>query len=204
MAKNKEEKNKEEKSVEKEEVLATESEKAENKANSKEANIDQEESEASSLEDQTNALKEELEEAKNKYLRLYAEFDTFKRRAAKERIELKETASRDLIVDLLPVLDDFERSQKSIESSVTENESLKSFSDGVQLVHQKLIKTLQSRGVKEMENPIGKEFDSELHEAITQIPAPENKLKGKVIDVIEKGYTLADKVIRYAKVVTGA
>lgn len=144
-------------------------------------------------------LKAELNEANDRYLRLYAEFDNFKRRTSKERVELLQTAGRDVIADLLTVLDDFERAAKSMESA-TDIEPVK---EGVALVHSKLKNILANKGLKEM-NAKGAAFDADLHEAITNIPAPSDDLKGKVIDEIEKGYSLNDKVIRFAKVVVGA
>ncbi|HEY0670463.1 MAG TPA: nucleotide exchange factor GrpE [Sphingobacteriaceae bacterium] len=148
---------------------------------------------------QIEKLKSELSEANDKYLRLYAEFDNFKRRTSKERVELLQTAGRDVIVDLLTVLDDFERAAKSMETA-TDIEAVK---EGVQLVHSKLKNILVSKGLKEM-NATGNPFDADLHEAITNVPAPSDDLKGKVIDEVEKGYSLNDKVIRFAKVVVGA
>lgn len=144
-------------------------------------------------------LKAESAEWNNKYLRLYAEFDNFKRRTSKERIDLMQMAGKDVIVELLTVLDDFERAQKSMETA-TDIEAVK---EGVNLVHHKLKNLLTSKGLKEM-NAIGTEFDADLHEGITNIPAPTDNLKGKVIDELEKGYYLNDKVIRFAKVIIGA
>lgn len=144
-------------------------------------------------------LKAEVAEWQNKHLRLYAEFDNFKRRTSKERLELLQIAGKDVIVDLLAVLDDFERAQKSMETA-TDIEAIK---EGVKLVHQKLKSTLASKGLKEMEAK-GKDFDADLHEGITNIPAPSEELKGKVIDELEKGYYLNDKVIRFAKVIIGS
>lgn len=144
-------------------------------------------------------LKSELNEANNKYIRLYAEFDNFRRRTAKERIDLLQTASRDAIVALLPVLDDFDRALKTIEGQ----ENLDSIVEGMKLIANKMKNTLTQKGLKEMD-AMGQVFDADLHEAITQIPAPSDDLKGKVVDVLEKGYFLNDKVIRFAKVVVGA
>lgn len=144
-------------------------------------------------------LKAEVAEWQNKHLRLYAEFDNFKRRTSKERLELLQIAGKDVIVDLLPVLDDFERAQKSMETA-TDIDAVK---EGVKLVHQKLKSTLSNKGLKEMEAK-GKEFDADVHEGITNIPAPSDDLKGKVIDELEKGYYLNDKVIRFAKVIIGS
>lgn len=144
-------------------------------------------------------LKTELNDANDKYLRLYAEFDNYKRRTSKERIELLQTAGKEVIVDLLPTLDDFDRALKAIDQT----DNIESIKEGILLVSQKLKKTLQQKGLKEMDS-ISTPFDEEIHEAITKIPAPNEDLKGKVIDEVEKGYYLNDKVIRYAKVVVGS
>jgi molecular chaperone GrpE len=142
-------------------------------------------------------LKAELDASKDKYLRLVAEFDNFRRRSAKERIELTQTAGREVIKDLLEVLDDADRAQKQLDNS--EDRQVK---EGVTLVFNKLRSMLQSKGLKPMES-IGKDFDTDLHEAITEIPAPTEELKGKVVDEVVKGYYLNDKIIRHAKVVVG-
>ena len=144
-------------------------------------------------------LKAEATEWNNKYLRLYAEFDNFKRRTSKERLELLQIAGKDVISDLLTVLDDFERAQKSIETA----SDILAVKEGVSLVQHKLKSILTQKGLKEMESK-GKEFDADLHEGITSIPAPSPDLKGKVLDELEKGYLLNDKVIRFAKVIIGA
>jgi molecular chaperone GrpE len=144
-------------------------------------------------------LKAEAAEWNNKYLRLYAEFDNFKRRTSKERLELLQIAGKDVISDLLTVLDDFERAQKSIETA----SDILAVKEGVTLVQNKLKSILTQKGLKEMES-IGKEFDADLHEGITSIPAPSPDLKGKILDELEKGYLLNDKVIRFAKVIIGA
>ncbi|MEY3679217.1 MAG: hypothetical protein RI924_1358 [Bacteroidota bacterium] len=143
-------------------------------------------------------LSAELSEANDKYLRLYAEFDNFKRRTSKERIELLQTAGKEVIVSLLPVLDDFERALKAMENA----SEVAAVKEGVALVHHKLKNTLNQLGLKEMEAK-NKAFDADLHEAITNIPAPAEDMKGKNIDELEKGYYLNDKVIRFAKVVVG-
>lgn len=143
-------------------------------------------------------LRAELEEAKDKYLRLFAEFDNFKKRTVKERFDLMKTAAQETITALLPVLDDFDRAKKSAENP----DSGEVFSEGVQLVYHKLYQTLHQKGLAPMESS-GKPFDPEQHEAITDIPAPTDELKGVVLDTIEKGYFLHDKIIRYAKVVVG-
>ena len=140
----------------------------------------------------------EIKELNDKYLRLYSEFDNFRRRTQKEKLELYKTAGEDIFKDLLPVMDDFERAKKSMEDT-KEYDSLKV---GVDLIYNKFLTVFKNNGVEPMDAQ-GKEFDSEIHEAITQIPAPSKKLKGKVVDVVEKGYILKEKVIRYAKVVVG-
>ncbi|PYF73880.1 nucleotide exchange factor GrpE [Pedobacter nutrimenti] len=144
-------------------------------------------------------LEQENTALNDKYLRLFAEFDNFKRRTQKERVELLQTAGKDVIISLLPVLDDFDRANKAMENAT----DVASISEGVQLVHHKLKNILAQKGLKEMESNSAP-FDTDLHEAITKIPAPNDELKGKVIDVLEKGYTLNDKVIRFAKVVVGS
>jgi len=149
--------------------------------------------------DEVEKLTAELAEARDKYLRLYSEFDNYRRRTAKERLDLMQTAGEKIISELIPVLDDFERAVKSADSK---DEA--AVLEGLTLISQKFEKTLQNQGLKEMETPEGTEFDSDIHEAITQIPAPKNKLKGKIVDTIEKGYYLGEKVIRFAKVVTGS
>ncbi len=147
----------------------------------------------------SDKLEEEVSALKDKYVRLYSDFENYKRRSAKERLELISNANKDLMAALLPVLDDFERAV-----SVNQETEEASTDEGIQLVYHKFLKTLEQKGLKVMEIVPGDEFDSEYHEAVAQIPAPEDKLKGKIIEVLEKGYYLGDKVIRYAKVVTGA
>lgn len=143
-------------------------------------------------------LGEELEKEKDKFLRLFAEFENFKRRTSKERMELFKTAGQEVIVSLLPVLDDFERALKELGKS-SEKELFK----GVELIHNKFRDVLKAKGLEEISAREGDAFDAEIHDAITQIPAPNKKLKGKIIDVVEKGYRLGDKIIRHPKVVVG-
>jgi len=143
-------------------------------------------------------LSEELAKEKDKFLRLFAEFENYKRRTSKERMELFKTAGQEIMVSLLPVLDDFDRALKEL-AKADDDELLK----GVQLIRGKFRETLNSKGLQEVGTKQGDTFDAEIHEAITQIPAPKKKLKGKVIDVIEKGYRLGDKIIRHPKVVVG-
>jgi molecular chaperone GrpE len=144
-------------------------------------------------------FKQQLSEANDKYLRLYAEFDNFRRRTIKEREEARKTEGKDVIVALLPVLDDFERALRAMENA-TEVISVK---EGVALIQHKLKNILAAKGLKEMSS-VGQPFDADLHEAITSIPAPTDDLKDKVVDEMEKGYQLNDRVIRFAKVVVGA
>jgi molecular chaperone GrpE len=148
---------------------------------------------------EADVLKQEVADLKDKYIRLYSDFENFRKRTAKEKLELLSTAAEDIIKNILPVMDDLERALKSIGDS-EENQNTR---EGVDLVYQKFKKTLEGKGLKVMES-IGKPFDVEIHEAITQIPAPSEDLKGKVIDEIEKGYYLNEKVIRFAKVIIGA
>ncbi|MFC3978136.1 nucleotide exchange factor GrpE [Belliella kenyensis] len=145
-------------------------------------------------------LSAEVQELKDKYLRLYSEFENFRRRTAKEKLDLIKTASEEMMSAIIPVVDDFERAFKANE---TEEDASK-VREGNQLVFNKFQKVLESKGLKPMEGLIGEPFDAETQEAITQIPAPNEEMKGKVIDVVEKGYTLGEKVVRYAKVVIGA
>jgi len=142
--------------------------------------------------------KQELGELKDKYLRLQAEFDNFRKRTMKEKLEFMVTAAQDTMTVLLPVLDDFDRAKKNAE----DENSAEPFSEGVMLVYNKLHKNLEQKGLKVMEST-GEDFDPELHEAITEIPAPSEEMKGKVMDTVEKGYFLKDKIIRHAKVVVG-
>ena len=139
-------------------------------------------------------LRNEVEAEKDKNLRLFAEFDNFRKRTAKERIELFTTASKDVTTSLIPVLDNFER---ALQAQNTSDD------DGIMLIYKQLKGELEKKGLKEMEDPKGKALDTDFHEAITNIPAQDKKDIGKIIDVIEKGYLLGDKVLRYAKVVVG-
>ena len=143
-------------------------------------------------------LEDQVKEEKDKFLRLFAEFENYKRRTAKERIELFSTASEEVMVSLLPVLDDFDRASAEIEKD-NDNEIFK----GVLLIKNKLFDSLKFKGLALIEVNKGDEFNADDHEAVTQIPAPSKKMEGKIIDVIEKGYMLGEKVIRYPKVVIG-
>lgn len=156
------------------------------------------EEEVATCEEDIKSLEEQIAELKDKHLRLFSEFDNFRKRTSKERVELFKTANADLLLDLIPVLDDFDRAMKSFADS----QDIESVKHGVELIYNKFIKTLEKKGLECMDSQ-GKEFDTDFHEAITEIPAPTEELKSKVIDVVEKGYTLNEKVIRYAKVVVG-
>ena len=145
-----------------------------------------------------NEIQKEDQDFKEKYIRLYSEYENYRKRTAKEKIDLITNASENVIKELLPILDDFERAidnNKNVEDA-------RVIKEGFDLIYSKMHKGLINQGLKPMEAN-GKDFDSEIHEAITKIPAPNEKLKGKVVDVIEKGYQIHEKVIRYAKVVVG-
>jgi len=159
---------------------------------------DAEGSEAEPVESENDLLKAEVEKERNNFLRLFAEFENYKKRTSKERIELFSTANKELMTVLLPILDDFERGLKEIEKSSDD-----ALMQGMQLIYNKFKNTLNQKGLKEMEVKQGDTFDAEIHEAITQIPAPSKKLKGKIIDTVEKGYKLGETIIRYPKVVLG-
>lgn len=181
---------------EKEAVTNEESQKKEGKKQSKkEAKEESKKEEGSPIE----KLEAELAESKDKYLRLYSEFDNFRRRTAREKLDLMQTAGERIVVAFLPVIDDFNRAEDSLSSN-----DAKAIAEGVKLISDKFAKTLETEGLKLMETKEGTVFDPEIHEAITQIPAPAKKLKGKIVDTIERGYFLGEKVIRHAKVVIGA
>lgn len=143
--------------------------------------------------------KQKYEEVNDKYLRLYSDFDNYRKRTLKEKLDLLKNATEELIVELLPVLDDFERALQAFEQHHVGNEAVK----GTELIYNKLAKTLEQKGLKPMD-AMEKEFDTDFHEAITNIPAPTPEMKGKVVDVIQKGYLLNDKIIRFAKVIVGS
>jgi len=153
---------------------------------------------ASEAPSEVEVLQKENQELRDKYLRLYAEFDNYKKRTLKEKVDLMKTASADTIKNLLPVLDDFDRAKKNAD----DDNSTEEFSEGVTLVYNKLYNTLKSKGLQPMESD-GEAFDPDYHEAITEIPAPSDEMKGKIIDTIGKGYLLNDAIIRHAKVVVG-
>ncbi|QLG46254.1 nucleotide exchange factor GrpE [Costertonia aggregata] len=143
-------------------------------------------------------LREDLGKEKDKFLRLFAEFENYKKRTSKERMELFKTAGQEVIVSLLPVMDDFDRALKEISKS-KDKEMFK----GVELIQNKFKETLKAKGLEEVKAKAGDVFDAEVHDAITQIPAPSKKMKGKIVDVIEKGFKLGDRIIRHPKVVVG-
>lgn len=149
-------------------------------------------------EDKIEEMQAKVDELNDKYIRLYSEFDNYRKRTAKEKIELFQTASENVFSSMLPVVDDFERAIKS-NADITD---VKIISDGLNLIYNKFKSTLSQKGLEEMKS-IGEPFNTDLHEAITNVPAPSEKLKGKVIEELEKGYTLNGKVIRFAKVVIG-
>lgn len=189
---NKRTKKKEEKKTQDDQQPAENLEQVDNSIENQETDDD------SSCENDIEKLEAQVAELKDKHLRLFSEFDNYRKRTAKERIELFKTAHADLILDLLPVVDDFDRAVKSFE----DNNDADTIKHGVELIQNKLYSTLERKGLKCMESK-EKDFDTDYHEAITEIPAPSKKLKSKVVDVVEKGYLLNEKVIRYAKVVVG-
>lgn len=150
------------------------------------------------LESELEEARIQLQEQKDKFLRLYAEFDNYKKRTAKERLDLIKTAGQDVVIEMVSVIDDFERAEKAM----AESDDIQAAKDGFKLIQEKLFSKLKHKGLEPMDS-LYKDFDADLHEAITEIPAPNEELKGKVVDVIEKGYKLHDKIIRYAKVVVG-
>ncbi|RLD40715.1 MAG: nucleotide exchange factor GrpE [Bacteroidetes bacterium] len=150
------------------------------------------------LEEELIEAKEKIAEINDKYLRLYSEFDNFRKRTIKEKSDIYKTAGEDVIINIISVVDDFERAIKATEAT----EENKAHREGLELIYNRFLNILNQKNVKEIEC-IGKEFDTDLHEALTKIPAPTEDMKGKVIDAIEKGYTMNDKVIRFAKVVVG-
>lgn len=142
--------------------------------------------------------KEKLDEMNDKYLRLAAEYDNYRKRTLKEKMELTKTAGADILVNILPVMDDFERALSHLDQA----KDMTAVKDGITLIYNKFAEFLKQRGIKEIEAK-EKDFDTDIHEAITKIPAPAEELKGKVVDVVEKGYYMYDKVIRFSKVVVG-
>ncbi len=166
-----------------------------------EVEVDENEVETAEAEekDPLEELQEQYNELNNKYLMLYSDFENFRKRIAKERIDLIMNGGQDVFKLLLPVVDDFERARVNMESAT----DVPSVKEGMELIYHKLVKELENKGLKPMKS-VGEVFDPEIHEAITQIPAPSKDMKGKVVDEVEKGYYLNEKVIRFAKVVVGA
>jgi len=150
------------------------------------------------LKSQLESLQNEIKEEKDKFLRLFAEFENYKKRTSKERLDLYKTASQELMTALLPIIDDLKRASAEFEKSKE-----KSLVEGFSLINNKFSDTLKSQGLVLIEVKKGDEFDAEIHEAITQIPAENDKMKGKIIDITEQGYKLGEKIIRYPKVVVG-
>lgn len=171
-----------------------------NTDNTEEKNINEQPNEQTEItkENVEEKLQNELKKENEKFLRLFAEFENYKKRTSKERIELFKTANEDLMLVLLPIIDDFERGLAEIKKA-KDKELLK----GMQLIYTKFLNSLTQKGLSKIEVNVGDVFDVEHHEAITQIPAPNEELKGKIIDIIEQGYKLGDKIIRYPKVVIG-
>lgn len=163
-----------------------------------EGNVQNNEEETSENMTEEPSAEELLAEEKDRYIRLFAEFENYKKRTAKEKMEFFQYANQDMMISMLAVLDDFERALKEIAKNGNEADL-----QGVELIYQKFKSKLSEKGLKPIEVKSGDDFNVNLHEAITQIPAPSDELKGKIVDVIETGYTLNDKVIRFSKVVTG-
>ena len=186
-----------EKEAHKEEELNQESV---NHTNEDAQQVDEETTDNQSVEvDPIEKIQDEVQDLKDQNLRLYAEFENFRKRTAKERLQMMDSANKDTLAALLPVLDDFDRALKNTEAT-PENEAVL---EGLKLIQHKLGETLKNKGLIAMESTIGKAFDVEEMEAITQIPAPTPELAGKVIDEVEKGYKIGEQVLRYAKVVVG-
>ena len=164
----------------------------------RQAEAERQASDAAQADEAISILEAELHKEKDKFMRLFAEFENYKRRTAKERQDLLKSAGQDVIQSLLPVLDDFDRALVEISKSEDEN-----LLRGVELIHSKLLSTLRSKGLEEIPVAASDAFDSDIHEALTQTTAPTPELKGKIIDVVEKGYKLGEKIIRYPKVVVG-
>lgn len=137
-------------------------------------------------------LEKQLEESRSKYLYLFSDFENFKRHSARERMDLIQTAGRDILTSLLPILDDFDRAAKS-----------SALSEGTTLIHHKLVNTVKSKGLVSIETKVGDDFNADIHEAVAEIPAASEALKGKIVDILEPGYSLGERIIRFAKVVVG-
>ena len=179
-------------------VEAQVQEETENQDNNTQAEAERQASDAAQADEAISILETELHKEKDKFMRLFAEFENYKRRTAKERQELLKSAGQDVIQAMLPVLDDFDRALVEISKSEDEN-----LLRGVELIHSKLLSTLRSKGLEQIPVAASDTFDSDIHEALTQTTATTPELKGKIIDVVEKGYKLGEKIIRYPKVVVG-
>jgi len=155
-------------------------------------------SEEEELEEKEKSSEEIIQELQDKYIRLSADFDNYRKRTLKEKMDLIKLAGEDILLNLLPVMDDFDRALQTMNEAI----DCKAMKDGVDLIHNKFKEFLSSNGIKEI-NAMNDEFNTDLHEAVTKVPAPSKKMKGKIVDVVEKGYFLHDKVIRYSKVVIG-
>lgn len=190
----------EDQELEKQEIIDHESEsQTQQKEKEQDAQTDQDQDTAAETSlSEEEQLKKSLANEQDKFLRLFAEFENYKKRTSKERMDLFKTANQEVIVAMLPVVDDFERALKEL----SKDESSDLFK-GVSLIQNKFLGVLKNKGLEEVAVKAGDVFDSELHDAITQIPAPDKKMKGKIIDVIEKGFQLGDKIIRHPKVVVG-
>jgi len=181
------------KELEQEELNQQETIATEDQTTEAQENTEQEEK------DPIQVLEAQLLEEKSKYLRLYADFENFRKQKAKERIDLIQTAGASVVSNLIPVIDDFDRASANNDKV----DDINAVKEGFELIKNKFVRILNQSGLKEMENLVGAEFDVDHHEALTKIPAPSDKLKGKIVDVAEKGYYLNDKVIRFAKVIIG-
>ncbi|MFW5974796.1 MAG: nucleotide exchange factor GrpE [Bacteroidota bacterium] len=195
---NKHSKEAEKKATEDKQQAQSTSQKTDGKAKPKQDKSSQKAKQKKPTKEDFQELETKFEEQKDKFLRLYAEFENYRRRNSKEKLALSQTASSSLITKLLPVLDDYERAQKAY----SENEDLNTFKEGIELIADKFWKILKQEGLEVIEST-NKPFNTDEHEAITKMPAPSDDMKGKVIDTTERGYKLNDKVIRYAKVVVG-
>lgn len=193
---NKEQEEKE--AVEEKETKGEEEQGAEQKAEGAE----KEEGEKSDKDERIEELKKQMEDLNEKHLRLFSEFDNYKKRTKKEKSELIKSAGEDVIGEILPVLDDFERAIGSNQEIEEDDERITKLKEGFELIYNKLKKTLESKGLQEMEAE-GEEFNTDRHEAMTRMPAQNEEQKGKVVEVVQKGYYLNEKVLRYAKVVVG-
>lgn len=182
---------KEDKSPEQNEEIENKDQEAPKKSRKRKSKSDK-------LKEEIETLKQDLGESKDKYLRLYAEFDNYKKRSLREKIDYMKTASSETVKALLPVLDDFDRAKASADDDASEE----FWTEGILMIYNKINNTLKAQGLEAMEST-GETFDPEFHAAVTEIPAPTEEMKGKIIDTIEKGYLLKDKIIRHAKVVVG-